>query len=135
MAEQLCLSLALKDSKRDLGNKLALTILDNTVEMILKYYAVSNNFLKEDEIDSQDAFAFILDKIKNQNKVVSYEENNIIRYHKILDEFHIKDNFTVQDSIIDEYVILAKILLARLYDYRASKLEWDKTVDKVRTHL
>ena len=135
VVEQLCLSLALKDSKRDPGNQLALTILDNTVEIILKFYAVSNNILKEDELDSQDAFVFILDKIKEQNKIVSFEENDIIRYHKILDEFNVKDNFIIEESTIDEYAVLAKILLARLFDYRATKLEWDIMVDKVRTHV
>ena len=134
LVEQICLSLALKGSKRDPSNRLALTILDNTIEMILKSYAVSN-FLKEDEFISDEVFVFILDKIKEQNKVVGYEENDIIRYHKILDEFHVKDNFTVEDSIIDEYAVLAKILLARLYNYRASKLEWNIMVEKVRTRL
>jgi hypothetical protein len=134
MVEQICLSVALKGSNRDLSNRLALTILDNSVEIILKFYAGSHGLLKENEINSQEAFVFILDKIKDQNKIVNYEEKDIIRYHQMLDEFRSKDNITIKDSIIDEYVILAKILLAKLYDYRASKLEWEKMVEEVRRH-
>jgi hypothetical protein len=134
MVEQICLSVALKGSNRDPSNRLALTILDNSVEIILKFYAGSHGLLKDNEINSQETFVFILDKIKEQNKIVNYEENDIIRYHHILDEFRSKDNFTIKDSIIDEYVILAKILLAKLYDYRASKLEWEKMVEEVRRH-
>ena len=134
MVEQICLSVALKGSNRDPSNRLALTILDNSVEIILIFYAVSHGLLNENEINSQEAFVFILDKIKDQNKIVNYEEKDIIRCHHILDEFHNKDNFTIKDSVIDEYVILAKILLAKLYDYRANKIEWEKMVDDARRH-
>lgn len=134
MVEQICLSVALKGSNRDPSNRLALTILDNSVEIILKFYAGSHGLLQENEINSREAFVFILDKIKDQNKIVNYEETDIIRYHHILNEFRDKDNLTIKDSVIDEYVILAKILLAKLYDYRASKIEWEKMVDDVRGH-
>ncbi len=134
MAEQVCLSLALRGSNRDPTNRFALTILNNTVEIILKFYAASHGLLKGSEINSQEAFVSILDKIKDQNKIVNYEKKDIIKYHKILDEFHIKDNFRIEDNVIDEYVILAKILLARLYDYRASKIEWEKMIEEVRRH-
>jgi len=134
MAEQICLSLALRDSNRDPTNRFALTILNNTVEIILKFYAVSHGLLKGSEINSQEAFVSILDKIKDQNKIANHEKKDITKYHKILVEFHIKDNFRIEDNVIDEYVILAKILLARLYDYRASKIEWEKMIEEVRRH-
>lgn len=114
MIEQICLSVALKSGNRDQGNRLALTILDNAVEIILKFYAGSCGLLKDNEIKSQNAFIFILDKIRDENKIVNFEEERIIRYHQILDEFRSKDNFMIKDSDIDEYVMLAKILLARL---------------------
>ena len=134
MVEQICLSLALRGSNRDPTNRFALTILNNTVEIILKFYAASHGLLKGSEINSQEAFVSILDIIENQNKIVNYEKNEITKYHKILVEFHTKDNFRIEDDIIDEYVILAKILLARLYDYRASKIEWEKMIEEVRRH-
>ncbi|TSA17194.1 MAG: hypothetical protein D4R72_05445 [Nitrosopumilales archaeon] len=134
MIEQVCLSLALRGSNRDPTNRFALTILNNTVQIILKFYAASHGLLKGTEINSQEAFVSILDKIKDQNKIVNYEKKDIIKYNKILDEFHIKDNFKIEDNVIDEYVILAKILLARLYDYRASKIEWEKMIEEVRRH-
>lgn len=129
MVEQICLSLALKGSNRDPTNKLALTILDNTVEIILKFYASYYGLIKDREMNLHDAFFSILDKIKEQNKIVDYEEKDIIKHHKMLEEFHSTDNFTIQDSVIDEYVILAKILLARLYNYRATNLEWNDMVE------
>ena len=134
MVEQICLSLALRGSNRDPTNRFALTILNNTVEIILKFYAASHGLLKGSEINSQEAFVSILDIIENQNKIVNYEKKDITKYHKILVEFHTKDNFRIEDNVIDEYVILAKILLARLYDYRASKIEWEKMIEKVRRH-
>jgi len=134
MVEQVCLSLALRGSNRDPTNRFALTILNNTVEIILKFYAASHGLLKGSEINSQEAFVSILDKIKDQNKIANHEKKDITKYHEILVEFHIKDNFMIEDNIIDEYVVLAKILLARLYDYRASKIEWEKMIEEVRRH-
>jgi len=134
MVEQVCLSLALRGSNRDPTNRFALTILNNTVEIILKFYAASHGLLKGSEINSQEAFVFILDKIKDQNKIANYEKKDITKYHEILVEFHTKDNFRIEDNVVDEYVILAKILLARLYDYRASKIEWEKMIEEVRRH-
>jgi len=122
----------LKGSHRDPTNKLALIILDNTVEIIIKFYASCYGLIKDREINSQDAFFSVLNKIKDQNKIVDYEEKDIIKYHKMLEEFHSRDNFTIQDSIIDEYVMLAKILLARLYNYRATKLEWNNMAEDMR---
>src|SRR3989442_10308774 len=134
MVEQVCLSLALRGSNRDPTNRFALTILNNTVEIILKFYAASHGLLKGSEINSQEALVSILDKIKDQNKIANHEKKDITKYHEILVEFHIKDNFMIEDNVIDEYVILAKILLARLYDYRASKVEWEKMIEEVRRH-
>ena len=134
MVEQVCLSLALRGSNRDPTNRFALTILNNTVEIILKFYAASHGLLKGSEINSQEALVSILDKIKDQNKIANHEKKDITKYHEILVEFHIKDNFMIEDNIIDEYVVLAKILLARLYDYRASKIEWEKMIEEVRRH-
>jgi len=132
IVEQICLSLELKGSHRDPTNKLALIILDNAVEIIIKFYASYYGLIKDREMNSQDAFFSILDKIKDQNKIVDYEEKDIMRYHKMLEKFHSTDNFTIPDSIIDEYVILAKILLARLYNYRATKLEWNSMAEDIR---
>ena len=134
MVEQVCLSLALRGGNRDPTNRFALTILNNTVEIILKFYAASHGLLKGSEINSQEALVSILDKIKDQNKIANHEKKDITKYHEILVEFHIKDNFMIEDNVIDEYVILAKILLARLYDYRASKIEWEKMIEEVRRH-
>ena len=136
IVEQICVSLALKQGKLDSGNRLALILLDNAVELTLKSYASYHSLLKDSKIATQQAFSSILDIIKDQNKIVNSEEKGIKKYHGIRNELYHSTNLTVvKDSVLEEYVVLAKILLARLYDFRASKLEWEKMVNDTRRSL
>ncbi len=136
MVEQICVSLVLKQSRLDLGNRLALIILDNVAEVALKSYANIRGLLKKREITSKEAFSLVLDKIKDQNKIVNSEKKDIQKYHKICNELYRGSKLIkLKASIIDEYAILAKILLARLYDFRASKLEWEKMINGARKNL
>ena len=136
MIEQICISLLLKQSRSDPSNRLALIILDNVVEVALKSYANIHGLLKKREVTSDEVFSSILDKVKDQNKIVNSEKNDIQKYHKIRNELYRGANLTsIKDGIIDEYVVLAKILLGRLYDFRASKLEWEKMVTDTKRNL
>jgi len=133
IVEQVCVSLVLKEGKLDSSNRLALIILDNAVEVALKSYASYHSLLKDSKVTSQEAFSSILGIIKDQNKIVNSEEKDIQKYHKIRNELYQGANLaTVKDSVIDEYIVLAKILLARLYDFRGSKLEWEKMTSDAR---
>jgi len=129
MVEQICISLLLKQSKSDPSNRLALIILDNVIEVALKSHANIHGLLKKKKITSDEVFSSILDKMTDQNKIVNSEKNDIQKYHRICNELYRGTKLImIKDSIIDEYVVLAKILLGRLYDFRASKLEWKKMV-------
>ena len=136
MIEQICISLLLKQSKSDPSNRLTLIILDNVVEVALKSYANIHGLLKKRNITSDEVFSSILEKVKGQNKIVNSEKNDIQKYHRIRNKLYHGTNLTeVKDDIIDEYVVLAKILLGRLYDFRASKLEWEKMVTCTKKNL
>ena len=136
IVEQICVSLVLKRGKLDSGNRLALIILDNAIELTLKSYANYHSLLKGSKITSQQAFSSILKIIKDQNKIVKSEEKSIKKYHRICSEpYHGANLTSSKDSTLEEYVVLAKILLARLYDFRASKPEWEKMVDDTRRSL
>ena len=136
MVEQICISLVLKQSKLDLDNRLALIILDNVAEVALKSYANIHGLLKKSVITSNEAFSSVLSKIKDQNKLVNSEKKDIQKYHKICNELYRGSKLTkLKDSTIDQYAVLAKILLARLYDFRASKFEWEKMINDTRKNL
>ena len=136
MIEQICISLLLKQSKSDPSNRLALIILDNVIEVALKSHANIHGLLKKKKITSDEVFSSILDKMTDQNKIVNSEKNDIQKYHRIRNELYRGTKLImIKDSIIDEYVVLAKILLGRLYDFRASKLEWKKMVTCTKKNL
>jgi len=136
MIEQICISLLLKQSRSEPSNRLALIILDNVVEVALKSYANIHGLLKKRNVTSDVVFSSILDKVKDQNKIVNSEKNGIRRYHRIRNELRRGTKLVVvKDDIIEEYVVLAKILLGRLYDFRASKIEWGKMVTCTKKNL
>jgi len=136
MIEQICISLLLKQSKSDPSNRLALIILDGVVEVALKSYANIHGLPKKRKVTSDEVFSSMLEKVKNQNKIVNSEKNDIQKYHSICNNLYRGTNLTeVKNDIIDEYVVLAKILLGRLYDFRASKLEWKKMVTCTKKNL
>ncbi len=70
---------------------------------------------------------------KKASDVVEVGKKIMQKYHKIRNELYQGANLaTVKDSVIDEYIVLAKILLAKLYDFRGSKLEWEKMTNDAR---
>jgi len=136
MIGQICICLLLKQSRSEPSNRLALIVLDNVVEVALRTYANIHDLLKKRKVTSDEVFSFILDKVKDQNKIVNSEKNDIQKYHRIRNELYRGTKLTViKDGIIEEYVVLAKILLGRLYDFRASKLEWKKMVTCTKKNL
>lgn len=130
IVEQLCLGIALKESKIKSANKLALRNIDQAAGALLKIYA-SQHELKT---STMDVFASVLPKVTDQNLIIKSEEDAIMKCHKISDEISFS-NSEVETRLVDEYITLVKILLAYLHHYRNSKNDWDKIVKNMRKSL
>lgn len=135
LVELLCISKLLGRRKFASDKRLAFIILDNAVEIALKSYATRHNLIKIGKSNTK-TISLILDKLKEQNKLVGYEKNATLKYHMMAKELYNIQKFgSFNDKTIEDYFVLARILLARLYDFRASKAEWQKLVNKTEKSL
>ncbi len=127
---QLCLGVILKESNLPSANRLALQNIDQAASAALKLYASQH----EIDTNTSDVFTSVLPKVKDKNLIISSDVKAIIKCHKISDEITFRDS-EVETQIVDEYMILVKILLAHLHNYRASKAKWAEQVNNIRKSL
>jgi len=127
---QLCLGVILKESNLPSANRLALQNIDQAAGTALKLYASQH----EIDTNTSDVFTSILPKVKDKNLIISSDVKAIMKCHKISDEITFSDS-VVETQVVDEYMILVKILLAHLHNYRASKAKWAEQVNNIRRSL
>ena len=130
IVQLLCISKLLMQPRFSSDKRIAFIILDIAVEIALKSYATGHNLTKIDKSNIK-TISPILAKLQEQNKLVSYEKNSILKYHMIAKKiYNIQKPTILTDKTVEDYFVLARILLANLYDFRASKSEWQNMINK-----
>ncbi len=114
---------------------MAFISIDDAVTTALINYIKINNL---SEVKSNDKsfnnFDLFLELIEKQNKIRKFEMRDIKKFHNLR-----KNLFQQSDVIsmeaVNEYVVLVKVLLAYLYNYRASKSGWEQMVKEYQNNL
>ncbi len=133
--EQVCVGIALKESKLDSGNRVGLIVIDNSVEFGLKFYAGYNSLMSDKELGLSDAFFKILGKIEG-TKITADLAKEIRHFHKIRNDlYHRGKPTTVGDKVIDEYVKKAKELFKAIYNFQMNETEWRRLVQDKRKSI
>jgi hypothetical protein len=117
------------------ANEMAFISIDDAVTTALINYIKINNL---SEVKSNDKsfnnFDFFLELIEKQNEIRKFEMRDIKKFHNLR-----KNLFQQSDVIsmetVNEYVVLVKVLLAYLYNYRASKSGWGQMVKEYQNNL
>ncbi len=120
----------MKESKTLSSKKLALLCIDKAADAALKLYAFNHKI----EIGNSEIFSSVLSHAKDRNLMIPIYEEDILRLHNFCDELFFSEKI-VENSVIDEYITLVKILLAYLHDYRSSKAEWTEFVNNIRKSI
>ena len=76
----------------------------------------------------------MLELVKNDNKITESEKNDIKKFHKIRDNIFDQPDIIIIE-VVKRYIVLLKILLAYLYNFRASKLNWDNKANEYKHKL
>lgn len=79
-------------------------------------------------------FDIWLDMIEKDNKITAYEKANIKKYHNARANI-LNQHETMMMEMNKKYIILLKILLAYLFGYRLSKLDWEKRIKEYKQKL
>ncbi len=130
IAALLCLGIMMKESKTLSSKKLALLCIDKAADAALRLYAFNYKI----EIGNSEIFSSVLSYAKDRNLMIPIYEEDILRLHNFCDDLFFGEK-TVENSVIDEYITLVKILLAYLHDYRSSKAEWTEFVNNIRKSI
>jgi len=111
-----------------------ISIDDAAITAVSNYIKINNL----SEVKSNDKpfnnFDFFLELIEKQNEIRKFEMHDIKKFHNLR-----KNLFQQSDVIsmeaVNEYVVLVKVLLAYLYNYRASKSGWEQMVKDYQNNL
>ena len=92
---------------------------------------VSSYIAKEHKDVISNDFDFLLDLLEKDNKIIVYEKNDIKKYHNARSNL-LNHHDLVMVEINKKYIVLLKILLAYLFNYRSSKSDWEKKIQEYK---
>ena len=111
---------------------MAFISIDDAVTTALINYIKINNL---SEVKSNDKsfnnFDLFLELIEKQNKIRKFEMRDIKKFHNLRKNLFQQSN-VISIEAVNEYVVLVKVLLAYLYNYRASKSGWEQMVKEYK---
>jgi len=114
---------------------MAFISIDDAVTTALINYIKINNL---SEVKSNDKsfnnFDLFLELIEKQNKIRKFEMHEIKKFHNLRKNLF-QQSDVISTEAVNEYVVLVKVLLAYLYNYRASKSGWEQMVKEYQNNL
>ena len=117
------------------SNEMAFISIDDAVITALCNYIKINNL---SEVKSNDKsfnnFDLFLELIEKQNEIRKFEMRDIKKFHNLRKNLFQQSDIISMETV-NEYVVLVKVLLAYLYNYRASKSGWEQMVKDYQNNL
>jgi len=135
--EQLALAKILSESKLSSGKRIALIIVDNVVEYMLKSYClefVNKKINKNEWNNIRGSFPKLVTCAKKLSG------NRTIEWDKVEKQFHNTRNMlyheplplTVREKVVNDYIKIALEMLKELFGISIEKRELDFWIEKVR---
>ena len=114
---------------------MALISIDDAAMTAISNYIKTNNLSEINDTDKPiNNLELFLEIIVKQHKITNFEMEDIKKFHNLKKNLLQQSDIIILD-VINRYVVLVKILLAHLYDYRASKSEWEGMIEDYRKKL
>ncbi|MBS7631874.1 hypothetical protein KEJ47_09980 [Candidatus Bathyarchaeota archaeon] len=138
--EQICIAQILRDSNTISGKRLALIIVDNAVEYMLKAYGdmnlVSQGKIKKNEWENKKgSFKQLLDIVATNSKLTE-KPDDIFNYHQLRNTlYHEAAPLSVEPKKIAEYIDKAKAILSDLFGINISEKDWNIRIQKTMIAL
>jgi hypothetical protein len=138
--EQLCIAEILKDSQTVSGRRLAMIIVDNSVEYMLKAYGdtvlVPSKISKSKWEEKKQSFKTMLDFVSANSKLTE-KPDDIFHYHDKLRNplYHEAAPLSVEPKKIEEYIGKSRIIMRDLFGVHLSQRDWDNRIKKTLAAL
>jgi len=140
LIEQICIAQILRDSETISGRRLAMIIVDNSVEYMIKAYGdtvlVPDKIKKYKWEETKESFRKTLDFVAANSKFTE-NPDDVFHYHEKLRNplYHEAAPLSVQPKKVNEYVDKAKIIINDLFSVHLSDKEWDNRIRKTQLAL
>ena len=136
--EQVAVAKILNESGIDSGSRLALIVVDNSVEFALKFYVENNELttkhvLTKDQLQKiETSFPTVLDAVIGYAKI-DIDKGDFISYHNTRNDlYHRGKPVTVMPKYVDDYIEKAKDIFKKLFNFELKQMEWDKIINDIR---
>ena len=117
------------------SNAIAFISIDDAAITALCNYIKINNLSKVKSNDkSFNNFDLFLELIEKQNEIRKFEMRDIKKFHNLRKNLF-QQSDVIRMELVNEYIVLVKVLLAYLYNYRASKSGWEQMVKEYQNNL
>ncbi len=139
--EQLCISQSLIDAKLDSGKRLAIILIDNAIEFMLKAYGdtklVGKRLSKTnwEAIKAKRDFNLLMNKVL-PNSPCSIQAGTVNPYHDTRNTlYHKALPLSIERSKVAEYLKIAKQMLSELFGVQLEEKEWSARTASVKDAL
>jgi len=95
---------------------------------------ISNYIATKNKDAISNDFDIWLDILEKDSKITVYEKNDIKKYHNARENI-LNQHDVLMIEINKKYIVLLKILLAYLFNYRLSKSDWEKRIEEYKQKL
>jgi len=137
--EQICIARILRDSKTVSGRRLAMILVDNVVEFVIKVYGESiipGKLLSRKEWEEKKRhFEELVSQVIPKTKVVSYQQQ-ILDYHKMRNDlYHGTTPLSVEPDKINGYIDIAHRILELIFGFTMTGEEWKRRTERTQAIL
>ncbi len=137
--EQICIARILRDSKTISGHRLAMILVDNAVEFMVKVYGESmipGKVLSRKDWEAEKRnFDKLVDHVIPRTKADSYRQQ-ILEYHYVRNDlYHGTAPLSVEPDKINSYMSIAQKILELVFDCPINEEEWKKRTELTQAVL
>ena len=130
VTEELCIASILRDSKTVSGLRLAMILVDNVIEFIIKVHGESiipsKVIQRKDWEEKKRHFEELVGLVIPRTKASAYQQQ-ILDYHKIRNDlYHGSTPLTVAPDKINDYMDIARQVLDLIFGFTMKDEEWER---------
>jgi hypothetical protein len=130
VTEELCIASILRDSKTVSGLRLAMILVDNVIEFVIKVHGEniipSKVTPRKDWEEKKRHFEELVGLVIPRTKASAYQQQ-ILDYHKIRNDlYHGSTPLTVAPDKINDYMDIARKLLDLIFGFTMKDEEWKR---------
>ncbi len=140
VAQQLSLARILRDSDVVPGKRIAMILVDNVIEFLIKVHGediiYGKKILNKAEWEKEKRyFESLVERVLPKTKASAHSKP-ILDFHELRNSlYHSTVPLSVNETMINDYLAIAEDLLKQIFEIRITEEEWKARVEKTKSKL